>query len=192
MHDPWTVAFNVRLPWGKRRQLATIWHVDPCKGGGDDSCGFSYPRLTDKQIKRLESLAWHEGRYPYFMRERAKQWSGSRTEAESIYRALVLHVAHALGLKITFDQAAAHAARQIHDCDCSDPAGVLCFLPGWHSNFAEDVPEHRQQRFHSICAGIARVLLLRRRCWYQHPRWHFWHWSIQFNIRAFRARASKG
>jgi hypothetical protein len=191
MHDPWTVAFNIRLPWGKRFQIATIWHVDPCKGGGDDSCGFSYPRLTGQQIKRLRDFAWWEARYPYFMREAGKHFTGARAEAEAIYRGLVLHVARVLGIKITFDQAALYAARKIHDCDCSDIADALCFLPGWHSNFAEDRKEYRQERFLSVCAGIARSLLLQRRRWWKHPRWHIWHWHIQLNTAAGRRKVYK-
>lgn len=50
MHDPMTVAFEIRSPFAKRwggksgRQFShhptwvTIWHVDPEKGGDDDSC----------------------------------------------------------------------------------------------------------------------------------------------------------
>jgi len=56
MHDPSTVAFEIKLPlpWKRPRfgglskgkewasyHAATIWHEDPCKGpGGDDSCGW--------------------------------------------------------------------------------------------------------------------------------------------------------
>lgn len=48
MHDPMIVAFEVRLPFGGRRNsfdgeimrplIATIWHVDPQVGGDEDSC----------------------------------------------------------------------------------------------------------------------------------------------------------
>ena len=50
MHDPQTVAFEIRSPFrdapsklwpkGYRRSLVTIWHVDPERDGSDDSCGW--------------------------------------------------------------------------------------------------------------------------------------------------------
>ena len=49
MHDPMTVAFDCKIPWGWHTSgkgarfrnhiyLFTIWHVDPERGGDDDSC----------------------------------------------------------------------------------------------------------------------------------------------------------
>lgn len=48
MHDPMTVAFEIRSPFrdkpsemfpeGYRRHFITIWHKDPCRDGSDDSC----------------------------------------------------------------------------------------------------------------------------------------------------------
>lgn len=50
MHDPQTVAFEIRspirrkpdrfFPKGYRPPLVTIWHVDPERDGSDDSCGW--------------------------------------------------------------------------------------------------------------------------------------------------------
>lgn len=44
MHDPMTVAFEIKLPFrsekNKYKSLITIWHVDPEKDGSDDSCGW--------------------------------------------------------------------------------------------------------------------------------------------------------
>jgi len=70
MHDPMTVAFEIKYPWkyrakpknGKdyietefdknyRESFITIWHVDPEKDGSDDSCGwFMRSRHGDKKI----------------------------------------------------------------------------------------------------------------------------------------------
>jgi hypothetical protein len=77
MHDPMTVAWDVKNPfvrargirtkdgkeskWRTRPTLITIWHVDPEKGpGGDDSCGWfkrahhGNPEVLDKIEKRFE------------------------------------------------------------------------------------------------------------------------------------------
>ena len=49
MHDPSTVAFEIKYPFPEevnkktgyvyRRPIITIWHEDPCTDGTDDSCG---------------------------------------------------------------------------------------------------------------------------------------------------------
>lgn len=201
MHDPNTVAFEIRYPWRKYRRsqarnafereyrasFVTIWHVDPQTDGSDDSCGYSFPRLTSEQRERLVNAAWSEGRDPYFLKCRGKKWHGTRHEAEAMYRGLVLLVADVLSIPVSFDQAAREAATAIHRADCVDTANCLCFLPGYHTNNEKDRAEDRQEYFIGIMAGIARVLLRDRRPRYRHPRWHIWHWKIQIHsIQLFK------
>lgn len=188
MHDPMTVAFEIKspirqpdkhFPDGWRNTLVTIWHVDPESNGSDDSCGFSIPHLSKRQVERLKSFAWSEARDPYFMRSANKDWRGSRAEAEVLYRGLLLQVARMIGVKMSFEEAAKEAALTIHTPDCTDSANVFCFLPGYHSNWPQDRPEDREDVFLRKTIGIARWMLADRRPWYRHPRWHFWHWEIQ-------------
>jgi hypothetical protein len=201
MHDPQTVAHEIRYPWRAyrrtearndfereyRQAFVTIWHVDPERDGSDDSCGYSYPRLTKQQLERLKNLAWNEGHDPYFLRQECKHWKGSRAEAEALYRGLVLAVAWQLDLSLSFDKAATMAARRIHRPDCVDAANAFCFLPGWHTNSTKDTPDRRQDVFLGTAIGIARDLLRERRRWYQHPRWHVWHWKLQVHpTQAFK------
>src|SRR3974377_2148720 len=54
-------------PQGYRDTFVNIWHVDPEKDGTDDSCGWSWPKLTKKQRKILHNTAWSEGRDPHFL-----------------------------------------------------------------------------------------------------------------------------
>lgn len=207
MHDPYTQAFTVGYPWSpwvRRRSrlrdearlratmtpreakerahgwappMLVVWHRD--KGGCDGACGWSYPRLSDAMRARLKVLAWNESRHPYFLRCRAKEWLYDRSEAEVLYRGLVLAVADYAHIPLTFEQAARMATRRIHSSDEGDFASALCFLPGYHSNFAEDTPPHREWAFMETVCGIARGLLRERRPWWRHPRFHFWHWRIQ-------------
>lgn len=62
MHDPMTVAFDVKSPFrekpsamwpkGYRNTIATIWHVDPERDGTDDSCGwFKRARHGDPEVR---------------------------------------------------------------------------------------------------------------------------------------------
>ena len=69
MHDPMTVAFEIRYPWRKygdngrsdfernyRESFITIWHVDPEKRGSDDSCDwFGHKRPLNER----ETALWH-------------------------------------------------------------------------------------------------------------------------------------
>ena len=63
MHDPATQAFKINFPWGHRgfgnqfywEPFITIWHIDPCTDGTDDSCGwFMRARYGDKTM--LENI----------------------------------------------------------------------------------------------------------------------------------------
>lgn len=187
MHDPMTLAFTVPYPWVHSRQpdgrayrapFITVWHRDPERGGSDDSCGWSFPRLTKEQRRRLCDWAFDEGRNPYFLREPSKAWTGSRTEAETLYRALVLLTARCLGLRMTFGEASLYAAQRVHNGGVEDASGALCWLPGYHCN-GEDSPEKRREHLAGIMGGIARDLLRMRRPWWRHPRWHVHHWRLQ-------------
>jgi hypothetical protein len=53
MHDPMTLAFDVRI--GKIR-IAEIWHQDPESDGSDDSCGWGFPNLTEDELALARSL----------------------------------------------------------------------------------------------------------------------------------------
>lgn len=85
MHDPMTVAFEIRYPWrkhkawprgvdkweqltpeqqrgrrpvlrsGYRESFITIWHVDPEKGGGDNSCDWHGSRTPGRWLH----ARWH-------------------------------------------------------------------------------------------------------------------------------------
>lgn len=231
MHDPCTVAFEIKYPWwrhrpwtkaarkravedhdfawrqmseqeqagrdrmwkdGYRDTAVTIWHVDPEKDGSDDSCGWSYPKLTIKQRERLHNAAWSEGRNPYFLRCRSKEWLGTRAEAETLYRGLVLLVADVLDIPVSYDEAARVASRRINTPDCIDPANVFCYLPGYHTNFPDDEADgppyqeerarRRQDAFEDVMYSVAKSLLRARRPWWRHPRWHVWHWRVQIHF----------
>ena len=60
MHDPMTVAFEIRYPWKKYASFITIWHVDPEKDGSDDSCDWFHRRLTAKEKAFAAALVDNE------------------------------------------------------------------------------------------------------------------------------------
>ena len=77
MHDPLTVAFEIRYPWlayspeeraarpdsqftqTYRAPFITVWHVDPEKDGTDDSCDwFNRKRPLGPLEKALQEATW--------------------------------------------------------------------------------------------------------------------------------------
>lgn len=166
---------------GYRDTFISIWHKDPEKDGSDDSCGWSYPKLTNRQKDALWNAAWGEGQNPHFLCVEGKEWEGTYTEAVSLYSGLVLLVARVLRIEITSDKVHNSAIATIHHVDCVPATGLFCFLPGYHTNSQKDSPEDRQEHFYGILCGVARELLRSNRPWWKHPRWHFWHWRFQIH-----------
>lgn len=166
---------------GYRETLATIWHVDPCKDGSDDSCGWSYPKLNNWQKERLWNGAWGESQNPFFLCCYDKKWQGTTIDAERLYLGMVLLVCRLLNVTFSFEEAQRMACERIYHSDCVDPCNVFCFVPGYHTNCKEDKESYRQEHFYGILCGVARGILDQKRHWWQHPKWHFWHWKLQIH-----------
>lgn len=71
MHDPMTLAFAIRNPFISRPPLVAggkpyhaplidIWHVDPEKGGSDDSCDWSGRRRPLNEREQALANAYNE------------------------------------------------------------------------------------------------------------------------------------
>jgi len=70
MHDKATVAFYIKYPWrgkktafykkGHRPSFITIWHNDSETDGTDDSCRWTWPKLTKEEDARAEDLIDNE------------------------------------------------------------------------------------------------------------------------------------
>lgn len=185
MHDPMTVAFEIRspikrrtqlFPDGYRNSLVTIWHVDPETDGTDNSCGWTFPKLTKEQRRRITDLAHIEAREPWFQRAAMKSMDDP-VQAETLMRGAIVHVARVLDLKVSFAQASEWACLWTHSP--TNFRGSLCHLPGWHSNSENDTPHWREDTASGLFASIARNILREQRPWWRHPRWHVHHWRFQ-------------
>lgn len=189
MHDPMTLAFRLRspirrkpplFPDGYQAPLVEVWHVDPESDGSDDSCGWSYPRLTEKQRESLRGLAWSEAHEPWFQKLRSER-NDDVLQCEALLRGAILAVANVLDIKVRWDEvcrwATGHAQRPLDNF-----RGGLCHLPGYHTNRDEDTQKGREETAFGLFRGLALHLLSERRPWWRHPRWHVHHWRLRFPI----------
>lgn len=204
MHDPDTVAFEIKYPWFHTHKLGkkpwrywpafiTIWHHDPEKDGTDDSCGWFRPPLTDTHQEIIKSLAGDEARDPWFMSLRAKT-NRRPVECEAYIRGAFLLVSRCLENRfrwtfrqpVTVEEATKWAALLAHN-PVDNFRSSLCFLSGWHGNLYRDPDPNteeedkwfRERHAADFFGAIMGYILRERRPWYRHPRWHIWHWRIQ-------------
>lgn len=164
---------------GYRDTFITIWHADPERDGTDDSCGWSWPKLSRKQKEILRNASWSEAHDPHFLCCQEKHWNRSVVEAEFLYRGLTLLVARVLRINLPLNAISRYVSESIHIRTGGRAGDVFCFLPGYHTNNQKDSESDREHHFYGIMCGVARSLLNLKRNWWQHPRWHFWHWKIQ-------------
>lgn len=174
MHDPMTHVFDLRIfSW----DILTIWHRDPEKDGSDDSCGWCRPKLTAAQKERLKGCAWAEASEPWFFALKAKTRSDAR--GEQILRSIIAMVNSVLKFGWTWDRICLLANR-LYNNHHDNFRSSLCHLPGYHTNFNEDRESEREDCAYHTFASIASCMMMEDRPWWKHPRWHFWHWRLQF------------
>lgn len=161
-----------------------IWHHDPCKDGSDDSCGWLFKKPNKKQRSDIEFMASTEAKYPWFLAHRAKQIT-SPTEGETLLRGAFIHVSQVLRIKVSMAEASEWACNFIHN-QIDNFRSSIAFLPGYHSNVQEDTEYDRKYCASQFFYGIARYILTHRRHWWEHPKYHFWHWQINIPYLARR------
>lgn len=178
MHDPMTVAFEIRrIPWRDafldkamkkyNEAVITIWHVDPESDGTDDSCGFGYPNVDTKAewVKELISDIKFE------MRDDGVEALRRQRRKEGSVAWWLLWLSRA---------SFRHRGRPLSPTEIARELFNSSYPGNRDGDYVEDDPER--------CAWIiARCYLNIRQRWYQHARWHFWHWKIQIHpIQKFK------
>lgn len=169
MHDPMTVAFEIRYPWRAhatprndfertyRRPLITVWHRDPCVGGDDDSCGWSYPTPPEHLVEHLE----HD--LGFLCRDDPRELlAQALREGIQMWRLLWLQRASFWfrGKGLTPKQ----ISRWLFEES----------FPGERDYFPPKCDDLRREAW--ITARVYCQLIRR---WWEHPRWHVWHWELQ-------------
>jgi len=203
MHDPMTVAHEIKYPWraysskqieeraaargvpidhpsidferGYRRTFITIWHVDPETDGSDDSCGwFVRARHVDQAVREQ------------IIKDFTFEWSHGYphpwfTGGKPNYST------HAIVLMMF--QRAAHTAfshdwRKTRDFMRRYVADILLFAENATDSLYTLVnrrySDEKEDEVIRNAADCVYTWIMRAvRPWYRHPKWHVHHWEIQ-------------
>lgn len=199
MHDPLTVAFEVRSPFrgkptpmwpkGYRSSLVTIWHKDPCCDGSDDSCDWSgnhygWTEAAEKQARSM--LSWskteHDVRYfdhPRFDRVVNLPVSMSDQDGPKhpvVFGEVTMGDSFALTMHAIETIAWQMDRRQLNG-QLLEWATGMALSPDQSKLWVVETDEEKLRVFKLLIRAYLRF----KRPWWRHPRWHFWHWRIQIH-----------
>lgn len=200
MHDPMTVAFDIKYPWrefrpwpksaerwenippgerkgrspiwkeGYRATMITIWHVDPETDGSDDSCGWFSPKLDETTREKVWLIA--------------KEQCGE----------------HALFRPFPNDEGVLDRFESCRDpfstvIDCLQIIAWRIFREKPKPKYLPDILDLAASAFDgfydSVQGPLTQEQIVRsfmfmtrsyariRRPWWKHPRWHVHHWRFQ-------------
>lgn len=188
MHSPETVAFEIKNPFIRKRKneyvpsIITIWHNDPEKDGTDDSCGwFKRARHGDKKVHD-EIKRWFANSFNDWFHEDdgMPKFSAIATVMNMYQRAAWCMLGESWKKSHKFLRRHQHKIILFAE----NPTDSL--RPMLFEQYGKNTIEYRVNEFASIIYGD---ILRMDRKWYQHPRWHIHHWSIQFHpLQNFKRR----
>ena len=195
MHDPSTVAFEIRYPWRAyrnptnawerkyRASFITIWHEDPLKFEGrlgcrdDDSCGWSRVPYSAEQRDRIRKLGQQQYSTIFGKQHAVKEgrdyarvcYEPSTYDAVYWTWRAINHQERRQGVWQYGTHLTARELQEIFELSSNPVDNLRVSL--W------DVKDEE------TCADwfmtVYRCWLRFNRPWYRHPRWHFWHWRFQ-------------
>lgn len=204
MHDPNTVAFEIKYPWrgkpskffpkGYRSAFITIWHKDPERRGSDDSCGWfkrahhGDPKVLEKIIKRID---WDWDR-TYKSDGTGKVYFTGYFYPEDDGAGMPNMGVTAIALNLFFiaigeyyqsdgrtNWNKARSWMQKHLFD------IMLFAENPTDSLRDSIVRKwgtdtkREDRIRDMASCIYGWILRCERPWWQHPRWHIHHWRIQ-------------
>lgn len=208
MHSPETVAFEIYL--GKkqnnngnyRRPIITIWHNDPEKDGTDDSCGWfirdrHFPKKIVDDIANEFESEWDrtfkgENGYVYNC-----GWFNPEGENILSIQGIILNM-YIYAAKIALNPSGNISPIKMWDKAWKfvnkNHVKIMYFAENNRDSIRDTIvrkfqigcnveytKEKRSEMIRECASLIAADIMRRNRKWYQHPKWHIHHWSIQFH-----------
>jgi hypothetical protein len=189
MHDPLTVAFEIRYPWKKygkrgrtefernyRESFITIWHKDPERDGSDDSCGwFKRARHGSPEvlatIRKSFEFDWDASYGGWFGSDGRPNFSSSAIALGMFRRAAHDHFED-------WGKTDRFMRRRLYDIllFAENPTDSLHdFIIGKHG-----FPD-RERRISAAASMVYGCILRWSLPWWRHPRWHVHHWRLQIH-----------
>ena len=207
MHDPMTVAFDIRWPWfwmKNRPQLITIWHVDPEKDGSDDSCGWfirgrhADQGVLERIVKRFEfdfdrvfkSGSGYEYPTGLFRPSGEPKFSTVGVVLNLFFMAVGEH----------FNSNGTSNWKKARKWMQENLFDLMLFAENTTDSLYENInrvyeagcnivytKQERDERIRHLASVVYAWILRRERPWYKHPRWHVWHWKVQVHaLQSFK------
>lgn len=180
MHDPLTVAFEIKSPFknkdGYRSSLITIWHKDPCSDGTDDSCGwFIRGRHCDQKVlDEIKQEFKFNLLHNYWFDKEGKQIFSTIGTLNLMYKsALWIHYKRDRQKLVNFLRKYTNEIITFAE----NPTDCIGDMITNKWNCKDNI-----ERFDSLPGIIYSDILRKDRKWYQHPKWHIHHWRIQFTF----------
>ncbi len=207
MHDPMTVAFEIKYPWrrdkpwptgikkwedlkpaqrrgrsrlwkeGCRDSFITIWHIDPETDGSDDSCGWAFPKLGDAENKVVDEMLSWEKTSPYYFLC-FSYVHNPEYQYESV------SPGDCLSLCIT---GIGDVAWRLDERRMD--GALMSLAVGLATNPSDNLQacfatggetDHQVERAkRGAFHSLVRCYMSERRRWWQHPKWHLRHWHFQ-------------
>jgi len=187
MHDPMTMVGRIKNPFrrdkpsklfpkGYRRSLVTIWHRDPQSDGSDDSCGW-FKRARHGDPKALEAIIkdfdfeWDKSYGGWFHPDGLPALSVMAITLEMISCAAWHHFRKNHRKRARFMDR--NLRRILHFAENTTDS-LHPTISGKHG-----INPDREYRIEDLAGTCYGWVLRADQKWWQHARWHFWHWEFQ-------------
>lgn len=184
MHDPWSVAFEIKSPFknkhGYRNSLITIWHVDPESDGTDDSCGrFIRNRHANQNILgEIKKEFDFNFKHNYWFNKEGKQIFSTTGTVLLMYR-----TAAWIHFKRNKKKVDKFFRKNLHDIMFFSENPIDCIGDMIVDKWGYEKSERGFEERFGCLAGIVYTDILRKeRKWYNDPKWHIYHWKIRLNF----------
>lgn len=192
MHDPMTVAFEIKYPWKTgnkiycyRSSFITIWHVDPELDGSDDSCGWAWEKRFREQDRE-----WAQKKAGNGKEEDRGEWKFWFNPAHAEFN---LHGASAFEIIYAAWMDVRHYVSGRRWYDRPLPADELQYVIKLASNWIDNIrlstleAIQSAKGFASFFECICRLYRSYHRPWWRHPRYHVRHWKVKIKpLQSFK------